>query len=78
MRNIDERCMEKFGTLGTRWPKTSKQEGDMNGKTFLCDIWKNSNERAPKCGGVPVRSSSGAPSQKGRVVNGQVTNSSSK
>ena len=45
--------MEKFSTLDRsvkmiailgRWPQTAKQEGDKIGKTFLCNIWKKSNE----------------------------------
>ena len=44
-------------------------------KQFLCSIWKKRNER-PNVGGVSIRSSNGAPSRKGCVVNGQITTAS--
>ena len=47
MRNIDKRCMEKFGTLGTRWPKTSKQEGDMMAKRFCVTYGKIAMSERP-------------------------------
>ena len=88
MRKIDECDMENFGTvesiekmiaiLGDRWwPQTAKQEGHKISKKFLCDIWKKRNER-PDVGGVSLRSRNGAPSRKGRVVNGQMTKASNK
>ena len=88
VRKIDECDMEKFGTLdssektiailGNRWwPKTAKQEGDKIRKEFLCNVWGKSNER-PNVGGVSTRSRTGIPSQKGCMVNGQMTKASNK
>ena len=59
MRKIDERVVEKFGTLdssektiailGDRWwPQTAKQEGHKMSKKFLRNIWTTRNG-APKC-----------------------------
>ena len=59
--------------LGDRcWPQTAKQEGNKISKKFLCNVWKKGNER-PNVGGVSIRCTNGAPSRKGRVVNGQMT-----
>ena len=88
MRKIDECDMEQFGTLNSSektiailgdrwWPQAAKQEGDKISKTFLCNIWKQRNER-PSVGGVSIRSRNGAPSRKGCVVNGQMTKASNK
>ena len=88
MRKIDECDMEEFYTLdssektiailGDRWwPQEAKQEGDKISKTFLCNIWKQRNER-PIVGGVSIRSRNGAPSRKGCVVNGQMTEANNK
>ena len=41
-------------------------------QTFLCSAWKKRNER-PNVGGVSIRSRNGAPSRKGCVLNGQIT-----
>ena len=83
MRKLDGCDVEEFGRLdssektiailGDRWwPQTAKQDGDRISKQFLCSIWKKRNER-PNVGGVSARSRNGAPSRKGRVVNGQMT-----
>ena len=88
MRKIDERDMEKFGTLDSRektiailgnrwWPHKAKQQGDTVIKIFLCNIWKKRNER-PNVGVVSIRSTNGAPSRKRCVVNGQMTTASNK
>ena len=80
---LDVCDMEEFGRLessektiailGDRWwPQTAKQEGERISKQFLCSIWKERNER-PNVGGVSIRSRNGAPSRKGCVVNGQLT-----
>ena len=62
--------------LGNRcWPQTANQDGDNICKMFLCNIWKQSNERL-NVEGVSIRSRNGAPSRKGRVVNGHTTNAS--
>ena len=61
--------------LGERlWPQTAKQEGDKVSiqLTVLRSIWTIRNER-PNVGGVSTRSRNGAPSRKGCVVNGQIT-----
>ena len=58
--------------LGDRcWPQTAKQDGDNICKRFLCNIWKERNERL-NVEGVSIRSRNGAPSRKGRVVNGHI------
>ena len=88
MREIDECDMEEFDTLdssektiailGDRWwPQAAKQEGDTISKKFLCNIWKQRNER-PIVGGGSIRSRNGAPSRKGCVVNGKMTKASNK
>ena len=93
MRKIEERDMEKFGTLSIdssektidilgdihRWcPQQAKQLGDEKSeKRHLRNIWKTRNER-PNVGGVSIRSRNGAPSRKGCVVNGQMTKASTK
>ena len=88
MRKIDERSVEKFGTLdcsektinilGDRWwPQTAKQQGDKKSKKFLCNTWEKRNER-PDVGGVSMRTRNGAPSRKGCVVNGRMTTASGK
>ena len=63
VREIDERDMEEFGTLDSGektvailgdkwWPQAAKQEeGVKTSKTFLCNIWKQRNER-PTVGSV--------------------------
>ena len=88
MKKVDVCDMEEFGRLessektiailGDRWwPKTAKQDGDRISKQFLCNIWKKRNER-PVVGGGSIRSRNGAPSRKGCVVNGRMTNASNK
>ena len=88
MRKLDECDTEEFGRLesgektiavlgGRWWPQTAKQEGDRISKQFLCSMWKKQNER-PNVGGVSIRSRNGAPSRKGCVVNGQMTEASNK
>ena len=87
MRKLDVCDMEKLGKLessektiailgDTWWPQTAKQDGDRTSKQFQC-IWKKRNER-PNVEGVSMRSRNGAPSQKGCVVNGQMTKASNK
>ena len=71
--------MEKIGstektiaTLGDgRWPNSAKQEGDTTSNKFLRNMWKNI--LSAQMLEVSIRSSNGAPSQKGCVVNGQST-----
>ena len=54
----------------------SKPDGDRISKRFICDIWKQRNER-PNVGGVSVRSSrNGASSRKEFVVNAQISKAS--
>ena len=88
MRKFDVCDMEEFGRLessektiailGDRWwPQTAKQDGDRMSKQFLCNIWKKRNER-PNVGDASISSRNGAPSRKGRVVNGQMTKASNK
>ena len=88
MRKLDVCDKEEFGglessektiaILGDRWwPQTAKQDGDRISKHFLCNTWKKRNER-PNVGGVSIRSSNGAPSRKGCVVNGQMIKASNK
>ena len=81
MRKLDVCDMEEsflessektIAILGDRWPQTAKQEGDRISSPFLCGIWKKRIEH-PIVGGVSIRSRNGAPSRKGRVVNGQMT-----
>ena len=50
----------------------AKQDWDRISEQFLCSIWKKRNER-PNVGGVFVRSRNGAPSRKGCVISGQMT-----
>ena len=79
--------METFETLdssektiafqGGRWPQTFKEEGDNINIGLQCIIWEQRTER-PNVGGVSVRSRNGAPSRKGCVVNGQITQASIK
>ena len=54
-----------------------KQDGDRIGKQFYFIRGKKRSE-CPNIGGVSIRSRNGAPSQKGCVVNGQMTKASSK
>ena len=64
--------------LGDRWwPQTAKQDGDNICKRFLCNICKKRNERL-NVEGVSFRSRNGAPSRKGRMVNGHTTKTSNK
>ena len=90
MRKLDVCDMEDFGRLessektiailGDRWwEQTAKQYGDRISKQFLCNIWKTRNE-PPNVGGVSIniRSRNGTPSQKGCVVNGQMTKANNK
>ena len=88
MRKLDVCDMEEFGRLDSSentiailgdiwWPQTAKQNGDRKSKQFLCNIWKKHIER-PNIGGVSVRSTNGAPSRKGYVVNDQMTKASNK
>ena len=64
--------------LGDRWwPQTAKQDGDKICKRFLCNIWKKRNERL-NVEVAYIRSRNGAPSRKGRVVNGHTTKASNK
>ena len=88
MRKLGVYDMEEFGRvessektiaiLGDRWwPQTAKQDGDRISKHFLCSIWKKRNER-PNIGGISIRSRNGAPSRKGCVVNGRMTEASNK
>ena len=62
MWKLDVCDMEEFGRLesskktiailGDRWwPQTVKQDGDRISKQFLCNTWKNRNER-PNVGGL--------------------------
>ena len=59
------------------WPQTVKQDGDNTCKRFLCNIWTKRNERL-NGGCVSIKSRNGAPSRKGRVVNGHTTKASNK
>ena len=88
MKTMDGCDMEEFGTLdssektiailGDRWwPQTAKQVRDKISKNFLSNIWKKRDERQ-NVGGVSLRSRNGAPSRKGRVVNGLMTKASNK
>ena len=88
MRKLDLCDMEEFdrqessektiAILGDRWwPQTAKQDGDRISKQFTRSTWKKRNER-PNVGGVSIRSRNGAPSRKGCVINGQITNTSNK
>ena len=89
MRKINECDMEKFGTpdrrektiamLGDRWwRQTAKQEGDEISKKILCNIWGKKRNERQNVGGVSIRSRNVAPSRKGCVINGQMTNASNK
>ena len=70
--------MIDINILGDRWwPQTAIQDGDRISKRFLCSMWNKHNER-PNVGGVSIRSRNGAPSRKGCVVNGQMTQASNK
>ena len=84
--------MEKCGTLesgeyknhfprrGRWWPRTAKREGDkVVSKTFSCNIWKERTE-PPNVVEVSLLMSSrnDAPSRKGCVVNGNMTEASNK
>ena len=61
--------------LGDRWwPPT---DGDRISKQSLCNIWEKRNEH-PNVGGVSIKSRNGAPSRKGRTVNGQMSKASNK
>ena len=88
MRKLDVCDTEEFGRLessektiailGDRWwPQAAKQDGERKSKHFLSSIWKKRNER-PNIGGVSCRSRNGAPSRKGCVVNGRMTETSNK
>ena len=64
--------------LGDRWwQQAAKQEGGKNSKQSPCSIWEQRNERT-HVGGVSNRSRNGAPSRKGCVVNGPMTQASNK
>ena len=88
MREVNEGGMNLFEALDNRektiailrdrcWPQTAKQDGDNICKRFLCNIWKKRNDRL-NVEGVSIRSRNGAPSRKGRVVNGHTTKASNK
>ena len=76
--------VEKFSTqdssektiaiLGDRWwpPQTAKQEGEKDKAKRFYATYERRFER-PNVGGVSSRSRNGAPSRKGRVINGQIT-----
>ena len=83
MREIDGCYMEEFGTLdisektiailGDRWwLQAAKQEGDKFRKKNRVICWKQRNER-PNVGDLSIRSKNGAPSRKGCVANGKIT-----
>ena len=85
MRGVNEGGMNLFEALDNRektvailgdrcWSQTAKQDGDNICKRFLCNTWKKRNERLNVEGAVSIRSRNGAPSRKGRVVNGHSTN----
>ena len=86
MREVKEGGIKSFDVLDSRektvailadrwWPQTAKQDVDKICKRFLCNIWKKRNERL-NVEGVSIRSRNGAPSRKGRVVNGHTTRAS--
>ena len=88
MREVNEGGMNLFEALDDRektiaiqgdrcLPQTARQDGDNICKKFLCNIWKKRKERL-NVGGVSIRSRNGAPSRKGRVVNGHTTRISNK
>ena len=88
MRKFDVCDMGEFGGLDSSektiailrdrwWPQTAKQDGDRISKHFLRSIRKNRKGR-PNVGGVSIRSRNGAPSRKGRAVNGRMTKASNK
>ena len=85
-REIDDCDVEEVGPLdssektiailGDRWwPQAAKQKGDNINNKFLCNTWKQPNER-PNVGGVSTRSRDGAPLRKGCVFNGKMTKAS--
>ena len=65
--NIDLQCII--------WEQ--RTEGDNINIDLQCIIWEQRTER-PNVGGVSVRSRNGAPSRRGCVVNGQMTQASIK
>ena len=80
--------MDKFGKLdnsektiaiiGDRWwAQEALEDGDKMCKKFLWSLWQKRKE-LPNVGGVSSRGRNGAPSRKGRVVNGQMTKASNK
>ena len=83
--------MRKFSTSGSsektiailgdgRWPQTVKEEADKDQRNVCYVIrnsWKKRTER-PTVGGVSIRSRNGAPSRKGYVVIGHMTQASKK
>ncbi|CAB1117900.1 unnamed protein product [Ectocarpus sp. CCAP 1310/34] len=73
--------MDKFGKLDDSektitviedrwWAQEAVEDGDKMCKKFLCSLWQKRKE-LPNVGGVSSRGRNGAPSRKGRVVNGQ-------
>ena len=62
---------------GGRRRRNKTGDGDRISKQFLCGIWKKLDKR-PNVGGVSTRSRNGATSQKGCMVNGQMTKTSNK
>ena len=87
-REIDECNMEEFGTLlidsGDKTiailrggAQSAKQERDKASKKFLCDVWKQRDERLT-VGGVSIRNENGASSRLGCVVNDQINKASNK
>ena len=86
MREVNEGGIKSFDALDSRekmiailgdrwWPQTARQDGDKICKMFLCNIWKKRNERL-NVEGASIKSRNGAPSHKGRVVNGHMTKAS--
>ena len=83
-RKLDECDMEEFGRseisektiaiLGDRWPQTAKQDGDGISKQFHV-IYGRSVVSAQMLE-VSIWSRNGAPSRKGCVVSGQMTEAS--
>ena len=89
MRKIDQCDMGGSGRLdssektiailGDRWwPQAAKQVEDETSKTNLCNTWKQRKESPYVKRGVSIRSKNGAPSRKGYVINGRMTEASDK
>ena len=73
------RSEKPVAILGDRWwPQAAKQEGDQTSKRFLCNTWKERNERPKMLEVSLIKNGNGATSRTECAVNDQKTKFSNK